>query len=72
MATHKPESDYPPQDDKTDLQQGMAHDFDKLAAEDEKKDKKKDKSGKTYTEDPTDPAYVEPRLRPDWDPSQPG
>jgi len=35
-----------------------------------KADKKKEKS--KYTEDPNDPAYVEPRLRPDWDPSQPG
>jgi len=31
-------------------------------------DKKKSK----YTEDPNDPAYVEPRLRPDWTPDQPG
>jgi hypothetical protein len=31
---------------------------------------KKEKS--KYTEDPNDPAYVEPRLRPDWTPDQPG
>jgi hypothetical protein len=37
---------------------------------DPKEDKKKEKS--KYTEDPNDPAYIEPRLRPDWDPSQPG
>jgi hypothetical protein len=70
---HKPESDYPPQspDDKTDLQNQMAQDFNKLADEDDK-DKKGKKKGKVYTEDPNDPAYVEPRLRPDWTPDQPG
>jgi hypothetical protein len=36
-------------------------------------DKKKDKKEKsTYDVDPTDPNYVEPRLRPDWTPDQPG
>jgi hypothetical protein len=75
MTTHKPESDYPPQppDDQTDLQSGMNKDFEKLAADDEKEgDKKGKKKGKTYTEDPNDPNYVEPRLRPDWTPDQPG
>jgi hypothetical protein len=37
-----------------------------------KPDPKEDKKKSKYTEDPNDPAYVEPRLRPDWDPSQPG
>jgi len=67
-ATYTPESTYPPQE----LQQGLQQDFEKLAAEDEKKGKKKDKSGKTYTEDVNDPAYVEPRLREGWTPDQPG
>jgi hypothetical protein len=68
MTTHKPESDYPPQGDQTDLQQGMLKDFDKL----EKADKKDKKEKSKYTEDVNDPAYVEPRLRPDWTPDQPG
>jgi hypothetical protein len=37
--------------------------------DDKAKTDKKEKS--KYTEDPTDPAYVEPRLRPDWTPYQP-
>jgi len=36
-------------------------------------DPKEDKKEKPkYTEDPNDPDYVEPRLRPDWTPDQPG
>jgi hypothetical protein len=40
----------------------------------DKKDKKdkKDKEKSTYDVDPSDPNYVEPRLRPDWTPDQPG
>jgi hypothetical protein len=59
MTTKKPDDDLtytPPLPGDAD---------DKKEADDKKKKSK-------YTEDPNDPAYVEPRLRPDWDPSQPG
>jgi len=60
MTTKKlPEDDLPPYLEGDD-------------ADKTKEDKKKDKEKSKYTEDPNDPAYVEPRLRPDWTPDQPG
>jgi hypothetical protein len=48
------------------------HDDDKTADlyDKPKADKKEEKS--TYSDDPTDPNYVEPRLRPGWTPDKPG
>lgn len=50
------------------------HDDDKTADlyDKPKADKKEEKEKSSYTDDPTDPNYVEPRLRPGWTPDKPG